>query len=327
MDMSHIGSFYPVYLLILLVIGIVQIFLAWSLYIKCHFRYLLLYVYYLIALNTFGFINNLGRMYAYFTMADQFHILRVVQGVMVVINFLAVPFLVISWFLFIYMIRVMVNKKVDVWVKTGFVLLQLIIIVGYSILIGVSGGEDNYEISDLLRLTVILSTVIGILIISAAIGHLFYYAKDFPDQWRRQLFKKLGIIYVLVFSVYYLHHAIPISNQIYRLTYPLMPHMLHLIPLLFLKYSFDRSFVEHPLYPVQEDAMTGIFDRYSISKREQEIVRLMLNGWSNQDIENELHISVRTVRNHLTSIYKKLGVKDRFQMANLFRNSQLSDSL
>lgn len=50
-----------------------------------------------------------------------------------------------------------------------------------------------------------------------------------------------------------------------------------------------------------------------LSPREMEILRLVAKGASNRDIADTLVIAEGTVKNHLTNILGKLGVKDRMQ--------------
>lgn len=52
-----------------------------------------------------------------------------------------------------------------------------------------------------------------------------------------------------------------------------------------------------------------------LSERELEILRLLGLGASNKEIADRLVITVGTVKNHLTSILSKLGVRDRTQAA------------
>jgi DNA-binding NarL/FixJ family response regulator len=52
-----------------------------------------------------------------------------------------------------------------------------------------------------------------------------------------------------------------------------------------------------------------------LSPRELEILEFVTNGMSNKEIANRLGISQQTVKNHMTSILKKLNVQDRTQAA------------
>lgn len=48
-----------------------------------------------------------------------------------------------------------------------------------------------------------------------------------------------------------------------------------------------------------------------LSDRELEVLALMARGMQGREIALELHISHQTVKHHCTSIYKKLGVRNR----------------
>ncbi len=56
---------------------------------------------------------------------------------------------------------------------------------------------------------------------------------------------------------------------------------------------------------------------YGLTPREQEILRLVLQGATNKDIESKLFVSASTVRNHIYNIYRKLGVRNRLELVNL----------
>ena len=53
----------------------------------------------------------------------------------------------------------------------------------------------------------------------------------------------------------------------------------------------------------------------ALTKREMEVLKEMSVGKFNRDIAKEMKISERTVKNHISSIFKKLEVTDRTQAA------------
>lgn len=48
-----------------------------------------------------------------------------------------------------------------------------------------------------------------------------------------------------------------------------------------------------------------------LTDRETEILRLMAGGFSNKEIANSLHVAEGTIKNHVSNILSKLGVRDR----------------
>jgi DNA-binding NarL/FixJ family response regulator len=55
----------------------------------------------------------------------------------------------------------------------------------------------------------------------------------------------------------------------------------------------------------------------TLSKREREIFALIATGYDNDKIADILYLSEKTVRNHISIIYSKLEVKDRFEIIRL----------
>ena len=53
----------------------------------------------------------------------------------------------------------------------------------------------------------------------------------------------------------------------------------------------------------------------TLSSREKEVAYMIRDGKSNKTIANSLNISERTVKAHLTSIFKKLKISDRLHLA------------
>jgi two-component system, NarL family, nitrate/nitrite response regulator NarL len=64
-----------------------------------------------------------------------------------------------------------------------------------------------------------------------------------------------------------------------------------------------RSTQERPRRPA--DTLTG---------RERMIISYLIQGWRNREIGRQLSITEQTVKNHLRSIYDKVGVSDRLEL-------------
>ena len=53
----------------------------------------------------------------------------------------------------------------------------------------------------------------------------------------------------------------------------------------------------------------------SLTRRELEVLKMLSYGTYNKEIAEQLNISERTVKNHVSNIFKKIGVTDRTQAA------------
>ncbi len=58
---------------------------------------------------------------------------------------------------------------------------------------------------------------------------------------------------------------------------------------------------------------------FRISDRESEIIALLLEGKTNQEIADALYISLSTVKTHMKNIFEKTGTRNRMEVANILR--------
>ena len=61
-----------------------------------------------------------------------------------------------------------------------------------------------------------------------------------------------------------------------------------------------------------------------LTVREREIAALVGSGGTNKQIAKQLDISERTVKAHLTEIFRKLGIADRLKLALLLANNKIA---
>jgi DNA-binding NarL/FixJ family response regulator len=85
---------------------------------------------------------------------------------------------------------------------------------------------------------------------------------------------------------------------------------------------------ESPLHPKAASAvLTARAERrptHPLSEREREVLELVTAGLSNQGIATRLGISEKTVKAHLTNVFRQLGVEDRTQAALWAREHGIS---
>lgn len=63
----------------------------------------------------------------------------------------------------------------------------------------------------------------------------------------------------------------------------------------------------------------------ALTRREREVLSLIGRGKSNQEIADELHIGIKTVKTHVSHILEKLEVEDRTQAAIYAVNEKLTE--
>lgn len=96
--------------------------------------------------------------------------------------------------------------------------------------------------------------------------------------------------------------------------------LLFFISNTWISFSFNYMII----YPESRNIhITGSFnsfcEKYTISNRESEIIKLICEGLTNKEIAEKLFITTQTVKDHTSRIYLKTEVKNRTQLANLVR--------
>jgi DNA-binding CsgD family transcriptional regulator len=91
-------------------------------------------------------------------------------------------------------------------------------------------------------------------------------------------------------------------------------------PLVYLGIYLKKHHVDAALPRIDEGDLDSFFDEHNITRREREILMLLLKGKRTKDIGKELFISYHTVKNHIHNIYQKLHVKNRLQITSLLRD-------
>jgi NarL family two-component system response regulator LiaR len=77
--------------------------------------------------------------------------------------------------------------------------------------------------------------------------------------------------------------------------------------------KLTRTKKEVPEIEVTKADPTELLEQYGLSTREYEVLQLMAKGHSNQEIADELFLSLNTIKTHSSNLFSKLDVKRRTQ--------------
>lgn len=273
-------------------------------------------LYYLAAFFAAGLIDLVGRYLAAQLMGLQpAEVVLLLRHVFV---FLTFPFVLLALTFFMSYVTGLIGEKISpagpIVFAAFWTLFFLTLVVATKNFLGGQGARFSGLLFALLDRT----AVVFYLLIS---GFLWVRSSKFDDGRRKRAARILSLTYLLGFSASGLVMELPASSP--SGSHPaaiILYFSLNLPPLLVLR-SYLKKFQPKLefLSRVPETRLEGIFAKYGLSKREQEIIRLVLEGQGNKDIARKLYISLNTVKNHSYHIYQKLGVKNRLRLAQLIR--------
>lgn len=307
----------------LFAVGVATISIAYKLYRKLNFRYLKYYLLCILFNNAFTFIEIISRYLAKGLLSEQAIPENFYLTVNFIFNFLAGPFGIIGFFFFINYIRGLMEQKN---ISSPLAIVYFLFFTITLLIFGNITREFYLSKSDLLsiesKIYLYVFSIISEFIYLIVVFQIFYYTRYLADKEKRKGVKILGGIYVsfnllqfILFKGIFLH-----NDAVMYYLFPIFTYAGDLIPLLYLKNFLNKYYRNHPIHPKNERDLAAFFTEYNVSEREQEIIHLILKGKSNKEIEDELFISIRTVKTHIYNIYKKLSVKSRWQLINLVRN-------
>ena len=129
--------------------------------------------------------------------------------------------------------------------------------------------------------------------------------------------KKVWLVYGLVMGL--MVFLIKISEYLFWMKYPSMGYYMAFTALLFLAMGWwmsrkhnridDQKRTTHQAADINHAETTGV----KLSKREMEVLQLLGQGMTNQEIADKLFVSENTVKTHTNRIFEKLGTKSRAQ--------------
>ncbi len=161
------------------------------------------------------------------------------------------------------------------------------------------------DIADILFFVIICSWVIYFL------KNMYYL----PGPGHKVKFRTLLLIILFFVPFSVLNIFFPSADATGKPDFVSIPFLIfyfgwNLLNLIYALKIFFQPGEKNPL----KEKITSFAAAYRLSRREKEIVSLIVSGESNKSIGFALNISERTVKNHIYNIYKKAEVQSRTEL-------------
>ncbi|UCE24495.1 MAG: response regulator transcription factor [Candidatus Zixiibacteriota bacterium] len=152
------------------------------------------------------------------------------------------------------------------------------------------------------------------LLVLVLLAKLAFMSRHVGDERHVRAIRLLGKVYLLAPISVLVSAAFAGPNHgLIRATFALL---FNIFP-----FVWYRTFLpgwSSPVAQTWEDKdLTSLCREYELSKRQRDIIQLLLKGKNNRELAETLFIAPHTVKNHIYAIYRKVGVKNRIELMNL----------
>ncbi len=307
---------------ILLLISGIQIGLVYRIYGKNQKRFLLYYLYYLIFIHLFLILNLVGRHFIdqILRTSDSSSVSMISIGL--TMNFIAYPLLILAVFMLILFSFGLTNRRLPkvVWgVYLTVSVLGLLFFIQLLIETSERGISDWQSVDR--QWGVILGNLMIVLFIIFALVQMVFYNQRIVDKSLRYSVKRFGILYLGVYGFcflyfYFLARMIGINFYLFYI----LVFSMNLPSVLYLYFK-----IAGPLAKADREVdlrRQTLFKKFGITPSEAEIVQLIEAGKSNREISDIKFVSLQTVKNAISVIYRKVDAKSRTDLIRFIREGE-----
>lgn len=306
-------------LLVPLIAGAIAIFFTFRLNKRYRIPFVNSYFFYLVFLYIFGTYSLAGSGILEFLLTRMEVDPKVIHSSRLYAIFLGIPFIGLSQFMLLRSTREFFNKKQSLL----FIILYFTCILVAFVLYGIYMVKSNYsaEGSKLNIVPLQRQVFCGFMVIVylwTFLSILLWSRKQ--DSVQKKYIRTFGASYLifmlLCVALILIQTRVPLARHLFILVFL----SLHLIPIFFLNLYLDKTWeTEVDSEGDYETRFSTFVEKHEISKRESEVVRLICQGYTNQEISEALFISLQTVKDHTHRIFLKTGVRNRVQLSNMIR--------
>jgi len=280
---------------------------------------LLSYTFYLISVSVTVFESAIGESFLSLISNARGLSAASVESTSRILCLFSVPLWFISWYFFLKMIARLSGRDISRPVWTVYLAGQILAAAAFAVMIGSFASPPNPTASHAFSTAFSIARWIGFFLRFWALTQIVFSLGSLADPSRRRLVLRFGGMSAGLLAISYGLWILRPQQTIFNLVYPVSFFLSEYAPLFYLLAVLRREFRGIPADSLQPSTLNRLVQAEGLTNREREIFELMLAGKNNVDIHRALFISPGTVRNHVSSIYRKLGLKNRYQLLALAR--------
>lgn len=270
------------------------------------------YFYYLISFYAFAFYGIWGQLLVRILLEKMDTSVKVVELVANFLPILGVPFLFIGWIMLINMAYSIDDEKIPAYWKLMNPFLFIVLAVGSWLGYNYLSDQGHYFLENNRYLGLVAISIFETIYYLIFTFLILFTPKHKPKN-KKYLVRFALIIFVL-FIVKIAFIPFVFSSQVVLGIGLLVYFLSGFLPLFYLRLHTDVLFVPIKAENTSLEKIDLIYKKYKITKREKEIVEQICQGKTNQQIADDLFISLQTVKDHTHRIYSKIGIRSRMQL-------------
>lgn len=307
-------------LLLSLMAGAITIFLSNRLMRKYPLRFLSTYFYFLIFSYIFGVYSIIGSQTINYYLSFQTIEADTIISASSILIALGIPFLILSWYMLFRLAKELFREQLNWIFLVAFFAFSMLFFMAFILLnlnIFPAGEIEFMKQQTLLPRTF---SLLSLLIFGYVTVYILVKAGKLKDIHHRKAYRLFAVSYIVYIIITTLLLNLAEAWKWFGLTFVFLYMGFHLVPALFMTNYLNLHFVASVEKVAFSDHLDHFVKKFSISKREKEIVELICKGMTNQQISDSLFISLQTVKDHVYRIFIKTGVKNRVQLINLIES-------
>jgi DNA-binding CsgD family transcriptional regulator len=280
------------------------------------------FLYYQIFVAVFGLYGVAGPGIVKMIMVSRNSSFQTVETVWHLFSVLGAPFLILAWSMFLRLSREISDKTPGRWATRGFLFAAFALYIAYGTLIVIlnlsEAGDEAWKVFS----TVIKGLFVSLdaVVIAASTPRLLWRAGSIADGAKRSATRAFGWTATAAWLGRLVFFYLSGRGGVFFSLFILVLFAGNVLPLI-----VWRAYLTKTL-PAPEGLGTTVGDMrkfsgaFNISKREEEVIRQVLEGKTNKEIAASLYITVQTVKDHLYRVFQKADVRNRVQLINLVQS-------